>query len=320
MTKNIQQNYTNAQFPNTNNNSEDEIDLREFIFVIWRGKWLILALTSFFAIGSIVFAVLQPNIYKSEALLAPATEEKGSSLNALAGQFGGLASMAGINLGGAGSVDKTQMAIEVLKSRQFVSEFIIKHNILVDLMAVKSWNLQNDTIEYDPEIFDAEKGNWTRKATHPFKSKPSMQEAYKVFTNAMSVNITKDTGMVTVSVQHLSPKVAQDWVTWLVEDINIVMKERDVIEANRSREFLTKQIDQTKIADIRSILYKLVEEQEKTIMFAEVREEYIFKTIDPAFIPEERVKPNRALICILGTIFGGVFSILIVLFRSFIRK
>ncbi|MFV7714303.1 GNVR domain-containing protein, partial [Shewanella algae] len=74
------------------------------------------------------------------------------------------------------------------------------------------------------------------------------------------------------------------------------------------------------IADIRTILYKLIEDQAKTIMFAEVRDEYVFKTIDPAFIPEEKAKPNRALICILGTMLGGMLSVMVVLIRHFVGK
>ncbi|MCL1049590.1 Wzz/FepE/Etk N-terminal domain-containing protein [Shewanella abyssi] len=309
-----------TQYPNQQLKADDEIDLRELFKVIWQGKWLIIAITAVFTIASVAFAVMQPNTYKSEALLAPASEEQGGGLSALAGQFGGLASMAGINLGGGGGVDKTQMAIEVMKSRQFTSQFIQKHNILPDLMAVEKWNLNDNSIIYDDELYDVSKNSWVREVKAPYKPEPSMQEAYKEFSKVIAVNSAKDSGMVTVSVEHLSPAIAQQWVAWLVEDINKVMKERDVIDANRSREFLSKQIAQTNIADIRSILYKLVEEQEKTIMFAEVREEYIFKTIDPAFIPEEKSKPNRALICILGTTFGGVLSFLIVIMKSFIRK
>jgi LPS O-antigen subunit length determinant protein (WzzB/FepE family) len=64
----------------------------------------------------------------------------------------------------------------------------------------------------------------------------------------------------------------------------------------------------------------LVEEQAKTIMFAEVRDEYVFKTIDPAFVPEEKAKPKRALICILGTMLGCMLAMIMVLVRHFFRK
>jgi LPS O-antigen subunit length determinant protein (WzzB/FepE family) len=136
----------------------------------------------------------------------------------------------------------------------------------------------------------------------------------------IAVNKAKETGMVTISVEHLSPEVAQQWVAWLIQDINKVMKERDVAEANRSSEFLNKQIALTNVADIRTILYKLVEEQAKTIMFAEVRDEYVFKTIDPALVPEEKTKPKRAFICVLGTLLGSMLGMMLVLVRNFMRK
>ncbi|MCW3173480.1 Wzz/FepE/Etk N-terminal domain-containing protein [Shewanella subflava] len=300
---------------------DDEIDLRELFSVIWKGKWLIIAITGVFAIGSVLFALSQPNTYKSEALLAPAdAEQGGGGLAALAGQFGGLASMAGINLGGKGGVDKTQMAIEVMKSRQFTSAFIQSHNLLPDLMAIKSWNMADNTITYDDEMYLAADNKWIREVQAPFKPEPSMQEAFKEFSKIVAVNTDKETGMVKITVEHLSPFIAQQWVNWLILDINKVMKERDVAEAIKSTAFLESKIEQTNVADIRSILYKLIEEQAKTIMFAEVREEYVFKTIDPALVPEEKAGPKRALICVLGTMLGGMLAIMLVLIRHFVRK
>jgi uncharacterized protein involved in exopolysaccharide biosynthesis len=311
-----------ANFPSTNQmESSDEIDLRELFSVIWQGKYLIIAITAVFAIGSVLFALSQPNIYKSEALLAPAdAEQAGGGLAALAGQFGGLASMAGINLGGGGGDDKTQLAIEVIKSRQFTSDFIQKHDILADLMAEPRWNLAENTLAYNDELYNRAENKWLREVDAPFKPEPSMQEAYKEFSKVIAVSAEKDTGMVTISIEHVSPSVAQQWVTWLVEDINKVMKERDVAEAMRSTEFLNRQIALTNVADIRTMLYKLIEEQAKTIMFAEVRDEYVFKTIDPALVQEEKAKPKRALICVLGTMLGGMLGVMLVLIRYFVRK
>ncbi|VEF25358.1 LPS O-antigen length regulator [Shewanella baltica] len=317
MSNEINKYIQDAKFPSAV--QDDEIDLRELFSVIWQGKWLIIAITVVFAIGSVVFAIMQPNIYKSEALLAPAAEEQGGGLSALASQFGGLASLAGVNLGAKGGTDKTQLAIEVLKSRQFTSDFIQKHNILADLMAAKKWERDTDKLVYDEDDYIEATNTWVRDVELPLKPEPSTQEAYKVFSKIFSVNSDKETGMVTLSIEHLSPTVAQQWVSWLVQDINKVMKERDVSEANRSSEFLNKQIALTNVADIKTILYKLVEEQAKTIMFAEVRDEYVFKTIDPALVPEEKAKPKRALICALGTMLGGMLGVMFVLVRYFVR-
>ncbi|MCU8001474.1 Wzz/FepE/Etk N-terminal domain-containing protein [Shewanella sp. SM96] len=318
MSNEINKYIQDAKFPSAV--QDDEIDLRELFAVIWQGKWLIIAITAVFAIGAVIFAIKQPNIYKSEALLAPASEEQGGGLSALASQFGGLASLAGVNLGAKGGTDKTELAIEVLKSRQFTSDFIQRHNILADLMAVEKWDRDADKLIYDPKLYNEQTNTWVRESKAPFKPEPSMQEAYKVFSKMIAVNKAKETGMVTISVEYLSPAVAQQWVAWLIQDINKVMKDRDVAEANRSSEFLNKQIALTNVADIRTILYKLVEEQAKTIMFAEVRDEYVFKTIDPALVPEEKAKPKRALICVLGTMLGSMLGVMFVLIRHFARK
>lgn len=308
---------SDARFPQV---QEDEIDLRELFAVIWQGKWRIIAITMVFAIASVGLALYLPNIYKSEALLAPASEEQGGGLSALASQFGGLASLAGVNLRGKGGTDKTELAIEVLKSRQFTSEFIQKHNILADLMAAKKWDRDSDKLIYDEDDYIETTNTWVRDVKPPLKPEPSMQQAYIVFSKIIAVNKAKDTGMVTISVEHLSPTVAQQWVTWLIQDINKVMKDRDVSEAHRSTDFLNQQIALTNVADIKTVLYKLIEEQAKTIMFAEVRDEYVFKTIDPAIAPEVKAKPKRALICVLGTMLGGMLGVMLVLVKHFMRK
>lgn len=94
-------------------------------------------------------------------------------MNGLAGQFGGLASLAGINFGASGGVDKVKMAIEVMKSRQFTNDFIQNHNILPDLMAAKKWNMSDDSISYDNEIYDVSKINGFVKSIH--RIKPSLR-------------------------------------------------------------------------------------------------------------------------------------------------
>ena len=319
--ENNSNNLNQANTPVVNYNAaDDEIDLRELFTAIWQGKWIIIAITTLFAVASVFYAINQPNIYKSEALLAPAEQEQQGGLGALAGQFGGLASLAGVNLGSGGGVDKTQMALEVLKSRKFTSEFIQKHNILPELMAAKAWNRETNTIIYNEEVYDKAEKKWLREVKTPFKAEPSMQEAYKKFKKIVNTNKDKETGMVTIAIEHISPYIAQQWVNWLIQDINKTMKQRDVLEANKSTDFLTKQIQLTKIADIRAVLYKLVEEQTKTIMFANVRDEYVFKTIDPALVPEEKSGPKRALICILGVLLGVMLSVMLVLIRYFMNK
>ncbi|MFT5103842.1 MAG: hypothetical protein ACI86C_001502 [Candidatus Latescibacterota bacterium] len=301
-------------FQNQNVNS-DEIDLRELWNVIWAGKWIIVGVTFLFAVASVVYALSLPNMYKSEALLAPAEENSGGGLAGMAGQLGGLASLAGVNLGGGGA-DKTTLALEVLKSREFISYFIEKHELLVPLMAVNGWDGEKGELIIDLEKYDPKSDAWVRNISPPKKSKPSMQEAYEEFFKIFNVSQDKKTNFVFISIEFYSPTVSKQWVDWLVEDINFRLKARDVAEAERSIKYLNSQLEKTSIADMQSIFYELIEEQTKTVMFAEVRDEYVFKIIDPPVVPEKRSKPSRALIVIFCTFLGGIASIIFSVLKS----
>jgi LPS O-antigen subunit length determinant protein (WzzB/FepE family) len=67
------------------------------------------------------------------------------------------------------------------------------------------------------------------------------------------------------------------------------------------------------------MLFSLIEEQTKTLMLANVREEYVFKTVDPAVVPERKSKPMRVFIVILTALLSGFFMSMIVVVRYFNR-
>jgi LPS O-antigen subunit length determinant protein (WzzB/FepE family) len=301
-------------------NQDDEIDLAELWRAIWAGKFTIIIISMIFAVGSVYFALSKPNIYKASTILAPVSSEGGAGgLGALAGQLGGLASMAGISLGGGGG-DKTALALEILKSRSFIENFINKHDLLVPLMASKSWDMATDTLILDIELYDAASQKWIREVKTPKKQEPSPWEVYKEFSSLISISQDKTSSMVSIAVEFYSPEIARQWLTWLIQDINEYMREQDQIEANASIEYLTKQLANIKVSTMETVFYQLIEEQTKNMMLIMVKEEYVLKTVDPAQVPDTKDKPKRALIVVLGTMIGGIISVLIVLIRYFRRN
>ncbi|MFM2593847.1 Wzz/FepE/Etk N-terminal domain-containing protein [Vibrio harveyi] len=299
--------------------TDDEIDLRELFNALWRGKWIIIVTTFVFAVGAILYALSLPNIYKSDALLAPAESSNGGGLSKMAGQLGGLAALAGVNLG-AGETSQTDLAVQVMKSRQFIEAFINKHDLLVPLMAATDWDLTNNKLILDEELYDPNTGEWLREPNGLRGSTPTSQEAFEVFNKeVLSISQDKESGLYTVSVKYYSPYVAQQWVNWLIEDINKVMRERTIKETSQNLTYLNTQLQKTAVADMQSTFYKLIEEQTKSLMLAEVQEEFVFKVVDPAVVPELKFGPKRAVICALITIFGFIFSIAIVVLSQILR-
>ncbi len=301
-----------SKAPNT---YDDEIDLRELFGVIWAGKWLIISITAAASVMAVIVALMLPNIYRAEALLTPNNQE-GGGLQSLAAQYGGLASLAGINLN-SGAPDKTALGLEILKSRKFVSEFIERRDILVPLMAAKGWNVGTGELVFDADAYDEASGKWVRDISPAKKIIPSFQEAHKAFLNILSVTQDQKSGLVTIAVDHYSPIIAKQWVDWLIVDLNSTIMLQDVTEAEQAIEYLNEQIESTSLAAPQNVFFKLIEEQTKTVMLAKVSPEYMLKTLDPAVIPEMKSRPSRALICVLGTLLGGMLSVLMVLIRHY---
>lgn len=297
--------------------ADDEIDLRELFKALWQGKWIIIVTTLLFSVAAVFYALSLPNVYKSEVTLAPVAEDAGLKIP---GQLGGLAALAGVNLGGLGGGDKTGLAMEILKSREFIGRFIEQNDLYLPIMAAEGWNRTNDKLLLDPKIYNEQTQQWVRKVNAPFQPKPSTLETVEGFKKLFSVNQDKTSGMVKLSVEHFSPYLAKNWADSIVKAINEEMRTRELAEAERSIAYLNSQIAQTNLADVRTMLYSLIEEQTKTVMLANVREEYVFKTVDPAVVSEKKAKPARALIVILAVMLGSLLSMMFVLVRYFSDK
>lgn len=292
-----------------------EIDLWGLWNAIWAGKWIIVTTTVLFAIAAVVVSLNMPNIYKSTATLIPTTAEEQSSAAALAARFGGLASMAGVSLGGGSTMDKTQIAIETLKSREFLALFIQKHDLKPALLAVESWDASINKLIYEAEIYDEQTNTWNWKSQSNWKKDtiPSDQEAVGQFLEIIKIKIDTESNVIRISISHFSPFIAQRWTQQIISDINQHMRDKDIKVSEKSILYLREKLQETSVAEMKKIFYELIEAQTKTMMLAEVRDEYVLRAIDPATIPEKKSSPKRALICILGVLVGSLASCLMVL-------
>lgn len=295
----------------------DEIDLGELFMVVSSGRWVISIFTVVALAASIAVALVLPNIYSANALLAPA-EKSGGGMSAMMQQYGGLASLAGVSLPDDDGSARSQLGMQLMKSRAFIGNFVEQRGILPELFATTSWDPDTNKIRFDKNVYDPVSKQWVRDVEPPRKVVPSAQEAHKAFMGLLSVSQNKDTSYVTVAIEHQSPMVAAQWVTWLVEDVNAAVKAQEVSEAKKSIQYLREQVANTSLADLQAVFFELIQSQTETVMLAEVRQEFVFKTIDPAVAPEEISKPNRFLVIFLGTFVGSIFGIIAVLLRHYV--
>ena len=106
---------------------DDTIDLYELWITLWNKKWLVIAVTVIAALGSVVYALQQPPIYKAEALLLPPNAKDVQSLNLQGVQ--GVQGMQGGTAAGAFAAFKNN-----LSSRSLQKKFIDEQG-LMDILA-----------------------------------------------------------------------------------------------------------------------------------------------------------------------------------------
>jgi len=296
---------------------DDEIDLKELFGVLWAGKILIVAITAAFAIGSVLYALSISNQYKATALLAPAQADGGGLSSAL-GQLGGLASLAGVSIGG-GESNESQIAQEIMKSWSFVESFIEDNNLEAEVYAAEGWSKSSGELKINDDVYDVDAQAWLLEDEETGEPRlPTSWELFERFNAMTSVSQDKSSGLVSVSIEYYSPFIAKEWLDLYIAAINEHMQARQVIKVSRNISYLEAQISKTSISEMREVFFTIIEEQTKNKMVAEASPDYVFVAVSPSMVPEQKSQPKRALICVLGTLLGGMLGVLIVLVRHYV--
>lgn len=289
------------------NNFKNEIDLKELFKVIWLKKYIILIFTAISSFVSIYYSLSIPNFYSSSALLAPISKDE--SLTNQLGQYSGIASLAGIGLGSDANL-KNQEAIERIQSYDFFQNHFLPYIRLENLMAVKEWIPEKNKIIYDDKLFNSNTSKWVISKEGLKNQEPSFQDAYFVYKDILDIISAR--GFITISIEHQSPYIAKKWVDTIVLNINESMRSLDINSAQKSIDFLNELSSQTNVQSIKEVISKLLETQMQTLMLASSNDAYVFKIIDSPIVPEKKSGPQRKFILIIGTILGGLTSVIIV--------
>lgn len=115
-----------------------KISSRDLWDILWGGKWIMIAVTAVFALGSVAYALTATEWFRSEALLARAEEKSTLEMDR---QLGGLVALAGVTVDGGDSAE----ALAVLGSGEFARSFIEDFELLLVFFADK---------------WDAPRGRW----------------------------------------------------------------------------------------------------------------------------------------------------------------
>lgn len=261
---------------------------------------MLLIVVSFVIIG-LSYAFLATPIYRSEVLLGrPAGESADANLGVLASQFGGLASLSGINIGDSRDVNE---AIAILESRRFTYDFIDSEGLMPILFK---------------DYWDSKTENWKEP-----DNSPTISDAYSLFNDQIrNVKHDADTGLVTLRVEWSDRELAAIWANKLVSQLNEFLRRRDTGESERSIEFLNSELKKASMLGLQQGIYSLIEQQIEIIMLANVRAEYAFRVLDaavPADVDDE-VWPRKTAIALSSILFGLFIAVAASLARALVAN
>lgn len=275
---------------------------------LWLKKVIVIAIPSAIGVLVALWTLTLKDTYLSDTTLSPTEEVQGAGLGSVSGQLGGLASLAGISLGGE-STDQVTVALEIMKSRQFLANFINSRGLKPQVMAVDGWDYETGELQYDIEKYNPETGEWLREVKNGRPPTPTDQEVYERFIEMILIERDTVTGLVKVSIEYYSPIMAQQWLTMLIESINKEMREREIKSASENIQYLDRKVADISDIEMKSVFFQLIQEQTKNLMLAELRSEYVFTVIDPPIAPELKFAPKRSLIVIFVGLLSGFLTL-----------
>jgi capsular polysaccharide biosynthesis protein len=277
---------------------EELIDLATLMSVVVRTWKLLVLLTLIGAAIAALISLLMPEIFRSQILVAPVAQSGNGIANGLKDEFGGLAALAGINIGEFGG--RKEEYIATLSSAGFARDFITSQSLMPILFA-KRWDSQTSA--------------WRKGAKAPV-----LEEGVKKFTeDVRSITEDRRTGLVTISVEWYSPQLAASWANRMIEMVNERLRGEATRNADRSIEYLNKELAKTGVVEIRQAIFRLIEQQVNNAMLANVQREYAFRVLDPAVPAEIRASPKRTVMTILGAIVGLFIGLIYVVARFRVR-
>jgi uncharacterized protein involved in exopolysaccharide biosynthesis len=260
------------------------------IGVLWRYRYLVMAVTFVAGLIAVFLALTATEIYRAEVMIIQVRDQRMTGSAApLLNQLSGLATLAGVTLPGAA---RTEQAQGLLQSRRLAEEFINRYNLLPVL-----WE------DVDPD------------------EPQSMWLAVTQFRDGI-IDIAEDArrGTTTVYVEWKDPEIAARWANDYVALCNEVMRARALEETTRNIKYLNEQIAATTVVELQQVMYDLVKNETQTLMLANARDEYAFSVIDPAVAPEERISPRRRVMVMIGLVLGGVAGAIIAFGLHFWRR
>lgn len=283
----------------------DEVSFREVVELMWRSRVLVIVFTAVCTLAAGVVGFVLPKKYEALIIISPVSTSSGSGqggggISSMLSEFGGLASLAGLSVGGD---SRKAEFVQVLQSALLTTTYI-KDNKLLPVLFYKQWDAQNQ-----------------RWKPLPAEKMPTLWKANEFFHKKVrKVNTDSKTGIVTMAITWSDPQLAADWANGLVKLTNEYLRNKAIALSDRNIAYLNEQAAKTDLVGARQAIYSLLQTEINKQMLARGNDEYAFKVLDPAMAPERPTTPPPLLLMLGGVVGGFMLAAIFVFSRLAWRR
>ena len=255
----------------------NEISFKNLIRALAKSKSILIFYFVLAAICSSSLFFIE-NKYRASIKVSPIEGTSSSSLSSLAGQ------LSGFGMGDIGSSTTPQVyieALEIIKSRSFLYQFIEKNNL----------NLKNENIE----------------------------DFYlKFLKNNLRTFKDRQTNFLTISIISNSPDDAYSLLIKLKEDLQEYVRRKDIEDAERNIDGAINEISKVDNVDAREAISNFIQNQVAKLLFAKNSTDYVFKVIENPVLPQKKDSPSRALLSAIFLLSALILWFIHIMFAMYV--
>ena len=302
-----------------NNELNDEIDLKNLFFALWRGKIFIILLS----ISSLFLASLYlqsaARLYTVEYKLKPVGETKNTP--ALAG-FSGLASIAGIQLPTNTSND-FEIFKELITSTE-VAEIVFDNKKIIKGIFRSEWNESlNDYLNPPKSKIQILISNVKKLLTGNKDSiyTPPNPKRLGIFINRnIQINTDKETGFLSFKSESSEPELMLSLIIEACKASDHIMRQRYINFSVEPLAFYKEKLRTARSREHREALAELIGKEEQKLMFASRGKYFIAEPYISPTISLHPTAPKPKLILAFSLVLGLFIGVALVLIRHAIKK
>lgn len=287
---------------------QDFIDLGAIAGRIWRGRLLVGLCSALFLVLAVFYLHFATYKYTATLLLVPTQGQNQTGSGS--GQLSGLASLAGIDLGGSQNVSPFTLYPEIMKARIVADNFAARYPGLMHRLFPTQWNPATRQWR-DPggslHVFAGFVKSILGFPPRPWAA-PSGADVQELIRTRVQATPDSKKPILTVTFEDKDADLARQFLTALHESTDRVLREETLDRSTKYAHYLGNQLLSVQQTDLRQVLTNSLSQQETLLMMSNSDTPFAAQPVGDSVSSQRPTSPNPAMVLLAAMIMGAILG------------